>query len=259
VNRWRGQLQLPPLGETELAGAMTRLEANGLKMAVVDLAGGTPDKPQRMLGAIVPYQGATWFFKLTGPDALVAKEKDAYFEFLHTVKAAATAPIIAAAEPSAEVAPPVADPMIAAATKAGGADLKWTAPPHWQSKPPSAMRKATYIIPGDGGTTAELSVTAFPGAVGGELANVNRWRGQLQLPPLAETELAGAVSRSTINGLQVTLVDLTGGTAKNPQRMLGAIVPSNGANWFFKLTGPEVLVGKEKPAFLAFIQTLQAP
>lgn len=259
VNRWRGQLQLPPLGETELASAMTRFEANGLKMVVVDLAGGTPDKPQRMLGAIVPYQGATWFFKLTGPDALVANEKPIYLKFLRTVKATAPAPITAVATPSMEVASPVADPMSAAVTKAGGADLRWTAPAHWQSKPPSAMRKATYMIPGDGGAATELSITAFPGAVGGELANVNRWRGQLQLPPLAETELAGAVSRTTVNGLQVTLVDLTGGTAENPRRMLGAIVPSNGANWFFKLTGPEALVAKEKPAFLAFVETLQAP
>jgi hypothetical protein len=121
------------------------------------------------------------------------------------------------------------------------------------------MRKATYVVPGAGGADAELSVTAFPGAVGGELANVNRWRGQLQLPPLTEAELAGAVSRVTINGLPVTLVDLTGGPADRPQRLLGAIVPDHGANWFFKFTGPAALVANEKPAFLALVQSLQAP
>jgi hypothetical protein len=41
--------------------------------------------------------------------------------------------------------------------------------------------------------------------------------------------------------------------------MLGAIVPCNGANWFFKLTGPAAFVAKEQPSFLAFVQTLQAP
>ena len=37
----------------------------------------------RMLGAIVPRAGETWFFKLTGPDALVAREKPALRSALH--------------------------------------------------------------------------------------------------------------------------------------------------------------------------------
>ena len=42
------------------------------------------------------------------------------------------------------------------------------------------MRKATYVITGESGATAELAVTAFPGDVGGEVANVGtgaRWSG----------------------------------------------------------------------------------
>lgn len=253
INRWRGQLQLPPISEAELTSTTISLEANGLKMLVVDLVGGPADKPQRMLSAIVPHEGATWFIKLTGPDALVANERSAYLEFLHTVKPSTTVALPAAAADSVPARPDMANTAV---PTAGGGELKWTAPPHWQSKTASSMRKATYLIVGADGATADLSVTAFPGAVGGELANVNRWRGQLQLPPLAEAELDGAVSRITVNGLHVTLVDLTGGPADKPQRMLGAIVPSNGANWFFKLTGPAILVANEKSAFLAFVQTL---
>ena len=257
VNRWRGQLGLSPITDAELGGAMTALTANGLKIQWVDLAGGTPDKPVRMLGAIVPYDGATWFFKLTGPAALIAQEKPGYLEFLQTVKAT-TAPVAEAAV-SAASTPPVTGMAGSAVPKAEGPDLKWVAPAQWQSKPASAMRKATYVVAGDGGTVAELSVTAFPGAVGGELANVNRWRGQLQLPPIGEAELPGVISRRTVNGLPVTLVDLTGGTAGQPVRLLGAIVPSNGANWFFKFTGPAPLVAQEQAAFLRLVQSLQAP
>ncbi len=107
------------------------------------------------------------------------------------------------------------------------------------------MRKATYAVPGENGAVGDLSITAFPGAVGGELANLNRWRGQLQLSPIAEADVAGAVTRLTVNGLSVTLVDFSGGTPDKPARMLGAIVPYDGANWFFKLTGPADLVAKE--------------
>jgi hypothetical protein len=257
VNRWRGQLQLAPITEPELAAAVTPLEANGLKMLVVDLAGGGADSPQRMLGAIVPHEGATWFFKLTGPAALVATEKPGYLEFLRTVRSVAST--TASAPVSSPPAPVMTEPPPPIVSNADGPGLKWTAPAHWVSKPATAMRKATYVIPGDAGATAELSVTAFPGAVGGELANVNRWRGQLQLSPLAEADLPGTLSHLTVNGLSVTLVDLSGGPAEKPQRMLGAIVPSNGSNWFFKLTGPSSVVAAEKPAFLTFLQTLQAP
>jgi hypothetical protein len=40
-----------------------------------------------MIGVIVPQSGATWFLKLTGPDALVAREKPIFIDFLKTVRA----------------------------------------------------------------------------------------------------------------------------------------------------------------------------
>ena len=249
INRWRGQLQLSPLSETELAGALTLVESGGLKIRVVELAGTVADKPQRMLGAIVPYRGTTWFFKLTGPDALIANEKPVYLEFIRTVKPSSFPSVV----------PVVSVSAVPETVQANHPGLTWIAPDHWRSKPASAMRKATYLVPGEDGASAELSVTAFPGAVGGELANVNRWRGQLQLPSLTEDELGGSIEHLKVNGLSVALVDLTGGPADKPQRMLGAIVPSEGENWFFKLTGPAALVAREKPAFRAFVQTLQAP
>lgn len=257
VNRWRGQLGLSPVSESELPAALTSLSANGLAIKMVDLAGGESDHPQRMLGAIVPYAGATWFFKLTGSAAVVEKEKTAYLDFLQTLKPAAPVAMGAGAPPA--VPPPMTDMANTAVIKADGPGLKWTAPPAWQDKPPTAMRKATYIVPGAAGTNGEISVTAFPGDVGGELANVNRWRGQFQLSPLSAAELPAAVTHLTVNGLSVALVELSGGTAEHPTRLLGAIVPSNGATWFFKFTGPAPLVAAEQPAFLSFIHSLSAP
>ncbi|HEY0862812.1 MAG TPA: hypothetical protein VGD97_01815 [Lacunisphaera sp.] len=264
VNRWLGQLGRPPIAATELAGVLTPLAGAGVAMQVVDLAGGTAEAPLRMLGAIVPHQGATWFFKLTGPEAVVAPEKAAFLEFLKTVKVSAqplaapvAAPVAVAPAATAPAAPP-ADMAGSPVVSASGPGLKWTAPAGWQEKPGVGMRKATFTIAGAAGATAELAVTAFPGDVGGDLANLNRWRGQLALPPVTEAEFAGAVTRLTVNGLSVTLADVTGG-GDNPQRLLGAMVPHAGATWFFKLTGPAALVAAEKPAFLSFVQTLSAP
>lgn len=252
VNRWRGQLGLGPISAAELPSALIRLEGTSLPIALVDLVNGD----QRMLAAIVPFEGATWFFKLTGPDTLVGATKTEFIGFLRTVHAPASADPHAGLPPAAaSPAPNSADMANTEVIKAEGPGLRWTAPAQWQPKPVSAMRKGSYAVTDATGATADLSITAFPGDVGGELANLNRWRGQLSLPPLAPADVAGNVIRREHGGLQLTIVDFSTGS----QRLLGAIVPFNGATWFVKLTGPDALVGAEKPAFLAFLDTLQTP
>ena len=141
---------------------------------------------------------------------------------------------------------------------ATGEGLAWTAPASWRVKPTSAMRKGSYAVPGAEGTEADLSITAFPGDVGGTLANVNRWRGQLELPPLAESDLETALTHLDIGSLHADVVEFASTSSAKPQRMIGAIVPFNGATWFFKLTGPDALVAQEKPAFLSFLKTVKA-
>jgi hypothetical protein len=152
--------------------------------------------------------------------------------------------------------PPVATPE--------SAGLTWIMPDRWKAKPalpasPMFTFRSNYAVPGEGDADAELSITAFPNDVGGEAANLNRWRGQIQLPPLQEADLAGAVTRLEQNGLPFAIVDFPGAPGANAQRILGAIVTVNGgATWFFKLKGPAALVAKEKPAFDAFLKTVKA-
>jgi hypothetical protein len=144
-------------------------------------------------------------------------------------------------------------------TTAQGNDLAWTAPATWKAKPASAMRKGSYAVTGDNGAEADMSITAFPGDVGGDLANLNRWRGQIQLPPLNQGDLGAATTHLDANGLHLTVVDFANSQSANPQRILGAIVPVPGATWFFKLMGPDAVVAGEKPVFEEFLKTIRAP
>ena len=120
------------------------------------------------------------------------------------------------------------------------------------------MRKGSYAIVGTDGAEADLSITAFPGDVGGNLANVNRWRGQLELPPLTESELEPVMNHLHVADLHADVVEFANPKAAKPQRMIGAIIPHEGATWFFKLTGPDALVSQNKEAFLAFLNTIKA-
>ncbi len=248
VNRWRGQVQLPPVDDSGLAAVVDREQENGLAATVVDC--GVPGG-QRILGAIVPFNGNTWFFKMIGPDALVEGAKPCFLQLLRTLRPAA------AAIGAAPAMPPAGGPAGMAGMAvpvAQGSGLAWTAPGAWRSEAPGPMRKATYAVPGTGGEAADFSITAFPGDVGGELANVNRWRGQVQLPPVDDSGLAAVVDREQENGLAATVVDcgVPGG-----QRILGAIVPFNGNTWFFKMIGPDALVEGAKPGFLQLLRTLR--
>ena len=155
-------------------------------------------------------------------------------------------------------APTGADMTATPVPTASGGELSWTAPVTWQSRPATAMRKATFILQGPAaGEQSELAVTAFPGDVGGLLANVNRWRGQLQLPPIESAALPAALTHLDINGLHAELVELLGPEAPERKRVLGAIVPANGATWFFKLSGPDALVAAQKTEFVGFLQTVK--
>jgi hypothetical protein len=142
---------------------------------------------------------------------------------------------------------------------ADGNALTWSAPSHWKPKAASAMRKGSYTISGPDNAEADMAITAFPGDVGGTLANVNRWRGQLQLPPVTDADLGTVTTHLDIGNLHVDVVEFANSASNPPQRMIGAIVPFEGATWFFKLTGPDTIVAQEKTAFMDFLKTIKTP
>jgi hypothetical protein len=132
-----------------------------------------------------------------------------------------------------------------------GASLLWTAPADWRNGPGSAMRKASFAVGGG----AEVAITAFPGDVGGVLANVNRWRGQAGLAPVDDASLGQLTTAIDSNGLHFLVLDASDGASP----IVAALVPWNGGTWFFKLTGSAEAVGRAKPAFLSFLRTVRAP
>jgi hypothetical protein len=167
----------------------------------------------------------------------------------------------AAGTPAGPFAGGPADQSMAntAVPTASGSDLTWKAPAQWTAKPVGAMRKGSFAVKGDGGADADLSITAFPGSTGGLLANLNRWRGQLGLPPFTEDQLGTAVEHLDAGNLHFQVVDFAGKASGAPARIVGAIVAHGSDTWFFKLMGPDELVAQEKPVFQDFLKTVTAP
>ncbi len=88
VNRWRQQLGLSVTTDTELASSAKSVDLAGGKVTLVDLSGtdARTRQPARVIGAIVPQSGQTWFYKLMGESKLVETQKEAFTQFVQTVR-----------------------------------------------------------------------------------------------------------------------------------------------------------------------------
>ena len=155
----------------------------------------------------------------------------------------------AGGSPTGERSPPEEAPLLA-----------WRAPERWQSVPnTNAMRLATYRVPGaPGDDDAELSVVQAGGSVS---ANAARWMGQFD----EASRSAAKVATRKVGVLDVTVVEVQGNYAggmgmdrssRSGWAMRGAIVPTAGMPFFFKLTGPVRSVSAASAEFDVLIGSL---
>ena len=261
VNRWRNQLKLGPISNEADAG--TPMPVAGRDMFFVDLVSNEPITPDgsksRILGGIFPLNGETWFFKMMGPDQLVETQRDAFRQFLESVHLEGGAPAPLTAQAGASTNAPTPPPI----APAQGAPLQYTLPANWQEKPLTPMRLASFKAIAPNEKETDISVVALPGMAGGDLANVNRWRGQVNLAPVDEDTLAKSAEHVKANGHDFLLVDLVSaapmGDKGEKQRILAAILDENDRSWFIKMTGEDAAVASQKSAFADFLRSLKIP
>jgi hypothetical protein len=154
-------------------------------------------RPARMLAAIVPHGPALWFFKLQGPPDPVAALEPEFRKLLTSVHFSASG------------------------------KAEWTLPSGWQDKPvkPGEMRSATLVTPGD--PPLEVTVTTLPAGddlADGMLANINRWRNQLDLPFIEAGDLPSRTEKIETDKATITLLNIVG-RAKPNAGMPGAMPP----------------------------------
>ena len=150
-----------------------------------------------MLAAIVPQGPSLWFFKLQGPPDDVAARAEEVRVFLKSLRF------------SSETKP------------------EWTLPASWQETAGNANRFATLVLSTQ--PPLELSVTVL--AKGSDsmttqlLSNINRWRGQLDLPHIEADDLPTRTETLKVGELTVTLINITGKAAQRPAMPGGMVSP----------------------------------
>jgi len=265
VNRWRGQIGLAAIDAAKLADSGEKVSIGNVAAALYDIAGTDPktQQPTRILGSILPSEGTAWFFKMTGPEALVAQEKPAFNEFLKSVRfESGDAPHTTAAHSALTSANMKEMAGIVEPTASSAEKPAWDLPAGWkEQQPPSSMRVASFQVTGDNGAKADVSVIKLSGLAGGILANVNRWRSQVGLPPVDEAGLEKLITTREVNGSKVIVADMVGHSMESGDqtRLLAAIVPRGGNTWFYKMVGNDALVSQQKSAFIKFVETARYP
>ncbi|PXA05658.1 hypothetical protein DDZ13_01940 [Coraliomargarita sinensis] len=131
-------------------------------------------------------------------------------------------------------------------------ELSYQVPDAWEEFPPQSVRKANFRVSDENGS-AEIAVTVFPGDVGGQLANINRWRGQIGLDPIDAKSMPQVTRPYSISNHSGILIDLQGAE----QSILGGLLSFHGSTWFFKMQGATGTVASQAEAMEAFLSSVQ--
>jgi hypothetical protein len=133
----------------------------------------------RMVTAIAALPTATWFFKAVGPVEDLEASFESFREFLQAIR-------------FDENGQP-----------------QYSAPAGWQEAPLRPGRFQTFVFGPAERKTIELAISEL-GPNQDLPSNVNRWRGQLELPPLDDGAASGSLDKLTYQGGEYLVFDEVG-------------------------------------------------
>ena len=114
---------------------------------------------------------------------------------------------------------------------------------------------ASFAIPFDGGGSADVSLTKLGGEAGGLLANINRWRGQIALDPISETDLETATeARESLDGKSYVYLELE--NESQGQAIYAAIYEGSDYFVFTKMTASLEIAQASKKEFQTFCDSV---
>ncbi len=149
--------------------------------------------------------------------------------------------------------PPMAGPITESMTTG-------VVPPKWETQPLAQMRQASFLVKGENGKIADISLVRLGGGAGGTLDNVNRWLSQLGQPAITEEKLGQMAQHLTTSMGDVTVVDLkglpAGADAAKDGRIIAAMTPANGSTMFFKMRGNAEVVETQKADFIKWVASV---
>jgi hypothetical protein len=140
----------------------------------------------RMLAVMVPRDKDVWFFKFDGPKRTISEHEAEFDALIRSVRF----------------------------QDKGESPITWKTPEGWRQVRADGFRYATLYF-GPKGDGVKITVTKLGPEASDVRQNVDRWRGQLALPPLTDEEFQKMRDNIEVDGIKATRVDLVavGGVA----------------------------------------------
>jgi hypothetical protein len=177
-------------------------------------------------------------------------------------------PPMPGAQPSAPPGMPAGHPPTGGSA---AGTLKYEPPGDWKPvKPSGSMRKAQYAMPRAESDSEDGELVVFyfgKNEGGGTRDNIERWKSQFTRADGKPLEGdAGKTEEFEVNGLKITLLDVSGRYApgmmpgaptidpKDDFRMFAAVIETPGGPWFFKATGPGATMEAQSAAFRKLLE-----
>jgi len=260
VNRWRGQLGLGPIDESELERVVRRFELGGRELVIVELVGGPPSGGR--VGG--PPSGG----RVGGPPSggqVGGPPSGGQVGGPPSQRQAGDRPAGPRAQDrpedsqGAEPGENAAENPGTGSGQGGITPLRYEVPPGWREQEASGMRRASLAVMEGGEVAADVSVIPLAGGAGGMRMNVNRWRGQVGLEPVEAAALkAMRVAVPIDGGKMADHFDFEGrDEGGSARRILVVVHERGGRTWFIKMDGRAEVVGREREAFLRFVRSIR--
>src|SRR3954468_11466089 len=118
--------------------------------------------------------------------------------------------------------------------------VEWTLPGAWVEWPAEDPDIVGFTID-DQSPPIQMALRVLdrgsPSA-GDVLANLNRWEGQVGLPPSSAEQLEKVVVKVPLGGRTANVVDLPGPSGADQKRLFAVMIVDGERVWFFKAMGP---------------------
>ena len=134
-------------------------------------------------------------------------------------------------------------------------ELKWDLPKSWSASSGSSMRLASYNVPHSSGV-GDLSIMILAGDGGGVEANINRWRGQINLgsQTLSEINSQSEDRKNSLSNYQIFTVVNEDNLDK---AFICAIIPLADSTIFVKLNISAKGITEIKDDFIYFCDSFR--
>lgn len=140
----------------------------------------------------------------------------------------------------------------------GEGKIHWVVPPAWKQVAAPQMTQAAYQVSENPPVLLTVSRIASRGSEEETaLANLNRWEGQLKLPPTSQANMDKVAMPIKLAGRTARLINLSSPASTTPrQQMLAALVPDGDSAWAFKIMGPPDVVTPQAKSFAEVVMSV---